>query len=114
MKIKVKQLTSMLNQAYCAGQGNSSELREELIDEILYENKITQGRDLRVYSTIELNEYPVGSKFYHSLLGEGEIVRKEGVRQLMMKFSSGVVHSISTDAFPWNLPMSYMGFKDFG
>ena len=105
MYVSYKQLVSMMETAFGSGQVCSLDSRDQVVEEIIQENKLGPERDLRVYAVDELRHMPAGTVFQHSLLGRGEIVTKRGVRQPFMKFDNGVTHAFAADTFPWDLPM---------
>jgi hypothetical protein len=111
MYIPYKKLVEMLHSTYSAGRTSSSDLREQVVEEILAEFNVAKLQDFRVYSVDELRNFPPGSMFCHSMLGKCEIIHKKGMRKPFMKFDNGATHQFSADSFPWDVPMVYLGDK---
>lgn len=109
--IAYKELVKMLQDAYSAGQVSSFDLREQAVEEIMANYNVLKLQDFRIYSVEELSGFPPKSQFCHSLLGKCEIVHKKGMRKPFMKFENGSTHQFSTDSFPWDVPMIYLGDK---
>ena len=108
MQVNFKTLKSMMEQIYDLGHTSNFEMRDQIVEEVIAANKVAKPEELTIYSVDELKNFPVGSKFYHSLLGRGEIIVKKGVRNSFMKFESGVTHAFAADAFPWDMPMLHI------
>lgn len=109
MQVAFKVLKTMLEESYDLGRTSNHEMRDQIVEEVIVRNKVAKPQELTIYTVEELRQFPVGSKFCHSLLGRGEVVTKKGVRNAFMKFDSGVTHAFTADMFPWDMPMIYLG-----
>jgi len=108
MFVKYRTLQQMLREAFDAGLESSQEVRNQVVWDIICNHKVAKSPDLTIYTVEELRKFPVGSKFFHSFLGRGEIVNKKGVKAPFMKFENGSMHSFQTDQSPWDIPMVHL------
>jgi hypothetical protein len=109
MYVPYKTLVQMLKDAYDEGRCSSLDMRNQIIEEIVDKHKVSTIQDFRVYSVEEMRNFPAGSKFCHSVLGNCEIIQQKGLRNCIMKFENGITHAFSVNGFPWDMPMIYMG-----
>jgi hypothetical protein len=112
MYVSFKTLKQMIADSFDSGHSISLELKDEAIEDIIRKHKVAEPQELRIYTVDELRRFPIGSKFYHSLLGRGEIVTRQGVRGAFMQFENKVTHAFAADQFPWDLPMLFEGSEE--
>lgn len=110
MNISFDNLVSSMKELYYVANGTSLEMKEQSIEDVLVKNKIIKKQEPRIWSAAELQKMPVGSRFFHSSLGNGVITREKEVKNNFMKFDNCKIRFMFLEeGNPWNMPMTFLG-----
>lgn len=98
------QLHALIKEAWNLGVASSGDLAQAHLCDWLVKHRFLAANDPKVYAAMELASLPVGTKICHSLLGEGEICTRQGVRAFV-RFANGQAHLFNSNEYPWNMPL---------
>lgn len=100
---KVKE---MLGKAFDLGQEFSGDMKQQVIEEIIDEFKLSEIEDLlKVWPIEELKRFKDGTIFHHINHGRGWVTTCATTGQKGMQFRTGKKLYFGKDGLPWNVPM---------
>jgi hypothetical protein len=105
MNLTSEQLKVMLMYAFDCGQCGSFELKKQYVEEILEKFSIESVSTARIFKIAELLAMPIGTTFFHTLLGKGCIAVDEKKKKYMKFEKSQRVAHFNSDSFPWTESM---------
>jgi len=105
MQVSKEQLRKMLYEAFDFGYNNSSEMKEQVVADLIKKYNLDKQEDFLIYNITDLQRMPLGTIFEHSTRGRCWIVNKDGRRA--MQFDSEVLE-FNNEGDPWDKPMKLL------
>ena len=75
VNVKFEELKELVEECYNLGVSGCEEMKGQLIENLIFEKEIVRRDNLKTYSAMELNLFPPGTIFIHSILGKGTIFK---------------------------------------
>jgi len=102
MRLDREILTKLLSEAFDLGQDSSYELREQTIEDLIFNLERGQEDPWVTLSLKELNSLPSGRKVFHSSFGEGVVTIKNSERYVQF---AGFRMEMAEEGWPWTEKM---------
>lgn len=102
MRVSRDVLAKLLDEAFIAGQNTSYELRDQVVEEIVWNFSKVQENPWVVVPFTELCSLPSGRKVFHSVFGEGIVTIKNGERFVQF---AGFRMELAEEGWPWTEKM---------
>jgi hypothetical protein len=98
MRVEYEVLAKLLDEAFTAGQNSSYELKDQTVEEMVWNLLKGQENPLVVLPFAELCSLPSGRKMFHSVFGDGVVTIKSGERYVQF---AGFRMELAEEGWPW-------------
>jgi hypothetical protein len=107
---KMSKIRQLMGEAFKAGNVNCCDSEEECVNEILAKHGNDGSEPIveeesRIYASGELKQFPEGTRFQHSVLGECTVAQRKDTKYMAFADIGLGVAGFKSDGYPWDQPM---------